>query len=394
MGDNFNLKAAAARVKAAHAQVRISGAHGKLNLSSSLEASRQHRENPTATTSRFNAGLNASWEADLWGRLSHRSLALSESTLAQKSDLDNARLSLAAQMARNWFQGIEASLQLDLTSTKVASFNHTLGIISERYHRGIGDALEVRLARENLASAKVGLHRQSRLRDSFIRSLETLAGAHPSANMMLPSLLPRLSTPVPAGIPAELINRRPDLISAHHRLRSSIETDLEAGKNLLPNLSFSANGGNISEDFRSLLNWEDLFWTLAANIGQPLFQGGRLKAEQTLARAGYEEALAHYTQAVLTAFQEVETALAAVPLLQQQWHAQKKATEESQASAALALERYRAGLTGITTLLDAQRRTFNAQSALLNVSLLKLLNRIDLNLALGGDFQQLRPKTP
>ncbi len=386
--DSFSLQAAAARVRAALQQAQISGAVRKPQISGAFDASRSHSGTPRdITNNQFTLSLNASWEADLWGRLSHRSRAAIEAANAQASELQAARLSLAANVARSWFGSIEAMLQRDLSRERVSNFEHTLDIISERYRQGIGDALDVRLARENLATARVSLLQRQRQLDSAVRTLQALSGRYPDGKQTIGDKLPDLTGPIPAGLPSQLLERRPDLVAARHRLESSLQNRLDRSRNYLPDIRLSTSGGNISEQLSRLLDWDQLFWNIAAKVTQPIFQGGHLKAERKLAQAQEEEAVANYAQAVLTAFQEVESLLAARPLLEQQWQAQAKATEEAHQSAELALEKYRSGLTGITTLLDAQRRWFLSQSALLSTQRAVIENRIDLHLALGGDFQ-------
>lgn len=390
---NFSLEAAAARVNAALAQAQIGGAVTRPNASLSLDAKRSHSAIPMASTSnQFSLSLNLGWEADLWGRLSHRARVSAENAEAQLAEYKAARLSLVANVARSWFSSIEARQQETLAQEQVENFERTLEIISERYRSGTGSALDVHLARENLASARVSLLVRQRQTDSSARALQTLSGSYPGGELLLPKQLPSLESPIPAGLPAELLSRRPDLVAAKHRLLASLNNRLEKQNNYLPTIRLNAGGGNLSGEFHKLLNWDQLFWSLAAQIVQPLYQGGGLKGERALASAQEQEALANYTAAVLTAFQEVETALAAQPLLLKQWQAQQLADEEARQSAELALEQYRAGLVDITTLLDSQRRAFNARSALLNAQLARLENRIDLHLALGGDFSMPPPK--
>jgi outer membrane protein TolC len=135
-----------------------------------------------------------------------------------------------------------------------------------------------------------------------------------------------------------------------------------------------------------LLDFDALVWRIAANLALPIFQGGRLDAERDLARAEVEEVLADYAQVVLVAFREVEVALTAERYLSRQESALRVAARESEEADVLALERYRSGLVGIITWLEARRRAFNAKSTLIAVSNLRLQNRIALYLALGGDF--------
>jgi outer membrane protein TolC len=203
--------------------------------------------------------------------------------------------------------------------------------------------------------------------------------------------LPAIETSVPAGLPAEILVRRPDVRSAALRLEASDERFSAARKNRLPGLTLTASGGASSGELGNLLNYDAIIWSIAADLAAPVFQGGRLQAEQDLARAENQEVLAGYAQTVLVAFREVEIALSAERTLARQEAALEVAVRESVEAEALALERYRAGLVDIITWLEARRRAFNARSSLLATSNSRLQNRIALYLALGGGFDATAP---
>ena len=169
---------------------------------------------------------------------------------------------------------------------------------------------------------------------------------------------------------------------------ASDERVSQAKKNRLPQIRLTTSGGSSTDEFKKLLDSDTLIWSIAGGLTAPLFQGGRLKANQELAMANANQALYQYAQTVLNAFREVETALAATPLLDKQQQALKTAVNEAQESERLAAEQYRAGLVDIVTWLEAQRQLFTARSNLLQIQNQQLQNRIDLHLALGGDFIQ------
>jgi NodT family efflux transporter outer membrane factor (OMF) lipoprotein len=215
-----------------------------------------------------------------------------------------------------------------------------------------------------------------------------LLGHYPSGELQISDQLPELKTTVPVGLPSQLLIRRPDLIAAEHRLTAAGERLQEAQKNRLPSIRLTGSGGVGSSALNELLNWDSLVWSLLAGVTQPVFEGGRLDADRALAKARHGEAWANYAQTVLVAFQEVETALAAEDRFVQQLEQLQRATDEANEAADLALSRYQNGLTDIITLLDAQRRAFDAKSALLRTQRERLDNRVALYLALGGEFSQ------
>ncbi len=385
---NPSAEAALARVAAGRARAVIAGAGELPSTTLNLRAARSQRNTNglELTGNTFDLNLGASWEVDLWQRLAARTHAAVADAAATEQDWRATRLLLAADVADAWYTAAESHLQLRLAAQRVSSFRDTLAVITERYREGLVEALDVRLARENLATAEAGLSARQRSLDAARRGLETLLGRYPAGTLAVLADLPEPRRAVPAGLPSALLERRPDILAASLRVEAAAARHTDASRNRLPGFSLTASGGTASDRLLDLLNWDHLVWSLAAGIVQPLFQGGRLKAEEALAHANDREALANYARTVLTAFREVETALAAEPLLTAQVASQGDAAQEASAAAALALERYRAGLTEIITLLDTQRRAFNTESTRIETRLRRLQNRIELYRALGGDF--------
>lgn len=390
---NFELRSAASRVAAARAQARIVGADRQPQLQLAGTASRSKRGTERNTqftddaTDRFELSGQLSWEADLWGRLSDQARAARTDLRAAKADYEAARLSLAANIARQWYNVVEARAQRRLAENTVASFEQSLDTIENRYRQGIADSLEVRLARNNLASARATMLQRRRQQHNLVRGLEILAGRYPAGALEQPATLPAVPDPVPAGLPDQLLERRPDLQAAESRLRAAGYRLSSEEKNRLPGVALTASAGTASDALRDVMDLDDFIWTLAANLTQPIFQGGRLEAQRDLAAARDHEALNDYAQTALTAFREVEDALDSEAWLTDQERAARTAAEEARAAEELALDQYRRGLTEIITLLESQRRRFNADSALIEVVNLRLQNRINLHLALGGGFE-------
>jgi outer membrane protein TolC len=222
--------------------------------------------------------------------------------------------------------------------------------------------------------------------DRALRQLELLLGRYPSARIKTGDELPTIKSAVPAGLPADLIARRPDLVAADRRLAAADRRLAQSRRALLPSISLTASTGRSSGELGDLLDGNFSVWNLIGNISQPLLQGGRLRAGVDLSQAGLDQALASYAQSALRAYAEVEQALAGEEFLTNQEKALKTATSEALAARTLAEERYAKGLSDLITLLDAQRRAFDAKSRLLSVQRMRLDGRIDLYLALGGGF--------
>jgi len=396
---NYNLQAAAARVEAAHASFQSANAGWKPTLNLSQNDSRTKTVfNPFAGTlqsryiNRFDLGVNLSWELDVWGRLRSQSRAALADLEAAETVYMSAYLSLAANTAGAWFNLVESELQVRLNEETLESFEANLQVVEESFRRGIPNrALDVRLTRANVESARSNLALRKRQRDAAKRALETILGRYPSAEMEVTSDLPSLENTVPTGLPSELLLRRPDILTAERQLAAATERLKASKRSLLPSIRLTSSAGTTSNELADLLDPERLAMSLAGSLSQPLYQGGRLRANIRLSDARVKEAMAQFSQRVLTAFQEVETLLAAESFLLEQETALRASTTESIEAETLAKEQYERGLVDIITVLESERRAFNARSSLLNLSNLRLQNRLDLYLALGGHFSEEWP---
>lgn len=392
---NFSLQAAASRVAAARARATAAGADLWPTAELEFSATRRRARSSSRVTVGNSFGLNGrvSWEPDLWQRLSASEKASASEASAAQADYRAAQLSLAAAIARSWFRLTEADLQLQLAQQTVASYRQSLQVVEEQYRRGLTSALDLRLARSALNNAEADLAERQQLLLGEKRQLEQLLGRYPAGKIVAGQQLPQLEGPVPAGLPAALLERRPDLQAENLRLQAAGLRSAAARRNRLPNFALTGSAGTASERLYRLLDWDYLVWSLAASLTQSLFDGGSKTAEQQLARAQYEQQLADYAEIALTAFGEVEAALSAESTLARQQQALRLAADEAKAGRLLAEQRYRQGLEGIITLQETQRRAFSARSSLLRSERLRLENRIDLHLALGGSLTaKLQPE--
>ena len=393
LAHNHDLSAAVARLDAAGVQARLAGAALAPTLSAELDALRQRQvfvglpiggQGLATTFSSYGVSLTASWELDVWGRVrAGQSAALGE-LAATAADLRGTQLSLAAQTARVWFALTEAQLQHDLAVSTVASFTETVARVQARFAQGTRPALDLRLALANLAQAEALREQRQELKERTLRQLELLLGRYPAGKATPGADLPEAAYPVPAGLPAELLRRRPDLVAAERRLAASDRRVAEATAALYPRIALTTTAGAASAELEDLVDSDFFVWNLVGNLSAPIFAGGRLRGEVALQEARLREAAAVYAQSVLRAFTEVETALAAEQALGRRVQQLAAAAEASGAAQRLAEERYEAGLTELVTVLEAQRRALEARVALLSVRRQKLDARIDLHLALGG----------
>jgi NodT family efflux transporter outer membrane factor (OMF) lipoprotein len=331
--------------------------------------------------------LDVSWEADIWGKLSARKQAAISDYEAAEADLWAARLSLVAQTSKAWFAVLEGLQQVELAERTVASYTTTAERIRGRYTSGLQSSLDLRLALSSLDGAEALLQQRQDQLGRGIRQLELLLGQYPAAAIQPAENLPDVPPMPPAGLPSELVSRRPDVIAAEKRMWAAGARWTEARKALYPSFSISGGIGTSTSDFHQVLNGDFFVWNIAGNILQPVFQGGRLRAQIELRDAQSREAAAVWANQVLRAFSEVESALAAERFLAGQESDLASALQQSTASWELAEDRYNSGLEPFVTVLESQRRSLEAESALLNVRRERLDARVDLHLALGGSFK-------
>ena len=392
MQHNFGILAAEARLDAALAGTIASSASIWPTLSASLNKNESRRssasgiqQTPVSKTYGLTGRFN--WEIDLWGKLRNGHRADLADAQGAVADFEAARLMIAGRAAKAWYNLIEAEQQLALAKKILEAFESSVRIVEEGFARGIGSALDVRLVRANLASAASTHEQRLRARDAAVRTMEIILGRYPSGAYQAADAWPTIKSEVPAGLPSELLLRRPDVMSAERDLAAAQQRKFEAKKAMLPSLDLTLTRGTSDTSADNLLDLDARrVWSRVWNISQPLFQGRRLKANAERAEANHRLAVANFTSVAITAFKEVEDALSEQGSFSRDYELQKVATEESVAAEVLAWERYESGLADITTALDAVRRSIAAQRSLIQITNQRIQSRIDLYLALGGGF--------
>lgn len=384
---NHSLKAAAAAFREARESSIIVRARSLPSVGLSGNAS---LSDAPAVERSENYGMNlaASWEPDLWGRLRNLSNAASAEEKAALEDYRGARLSLAANTAKTWCNLISAEQELALARETLDSFEKNLRFI-ERNYKGTGEgALDIQFGRTNVSSARRAVESRMLERDDAARSLELLLGRYPAGKSTSPRNLPQLKQNVPAGLPADLIDRRPDLAAARARLFASAQRADAARKALLPSFSITGSGGASTARLTDLLDTDRLVGILAGRFTQILSEGGAVSAEARAALERNEIQLRNYAQTALEAFREVEATLAADRSLALQETFLTSELEQAALAEKQAERNYSEGINpNILSVLEAQRRANNARASMIRLRNQRIQNRIDLHLALGGDFQ-------
>lgn len=383
LANNYDLKAAAARVLAAKEQAVIEGS-GRWPQLAFAPGYQRGREPAGEQRDNFTALFGFGWELDVWGRIQAVRQSAQQEASATAADYQFARLSLSARTAQTYFELAEARLQAEVAEQSVRDRGVIVELIRGRFNKGLTRGLDLRLALTDLANAEAQLANARNRTQVFARRLDVLLGRYPGAWLIDNANFAELPPPIAAGLPAELLNRRPDIVAAFERLRAADSRLESAHKALLPRITLTANGGTRSPALTELIDPRAAAWNVAMGLVQPLFTGDRLQAQIRLNQAEVDAATNIYKSTALNAFREVEQALAAETWLRTEEKALRQAVEQTRASRKLAVYSYQQGLIEILTLLDSYRSTLNAQSAHLVARRQLLTNRIDLYLALGG----------
>ena len=390
---NLDLATAASRLLQADAQLRQSGAALLPQLGAGVSANRSdnRRSDGNGDTGRdiYSATLNASYEVDFWGR--NRALVDSARAGVQASrfDRDTLALSIDASVASTWFQLLENQRRLTLARDSLDIAERVLELVEARYRYGAADSLEVSQQRTLVAQLQAALPGLEQSGLQLRNSLALLLGASPDAKLPVPGSLETISPPeIGAGLPIDLLTRRPDIRASEARLVAA-NADLTAARAaLLPGIQLTGQYGAQSLALSGLLNSPATAWSLAAGLTQPIFQGGRLRAQVDLSEARQEELLIDYRRTVLSALGDVDTALGALQQARIRHSYLQQANREAELAFNLAETRYRAGAITLQTLLDTQRTWYQTQDSLAQQRSSWLQATVDLYRALGGGWSE------
>lgn len=387
LATNADLEQAAARVDLFAALARRAGAELLPELDLALAAGRGDENVGLGEVTRLEGRFVASWEPDLWGRLSAEKRASELDLEAAREDYLFARHALAAQTARAWFLLAAAYMRQGIDAQSLEQRERVERITRARYDAGEATPLDVDVTVGQSANARQLLELSRGLTSVAVLGLETLLGRYPSGELADEPLLPEISAPPPVGLPSELLERRPDVEAAQRALAATFARVDEAEAARLPRLALTASGGRASDDLHDLLDPSNAIWNLGANLFAPLLDAGRRQADVEAARALRRAALAQYIAVARRAFFEVEGALTAEDALRRRAHELDEAVDRLARARASGEERYFQGETQLLDLDQIHIQLYQAQRDLVETRLALALQRVDLHLALGGSFE-------
>ena len=385
---SLDIAAAEARIRQSEATARMVGAELWPNLGAQLDTRRSARlgGNVELADNTLGAGLAASYELDLWGRLrANRDGALA-SLQASAFDRDAVQLTVSAAVASTWLQSVALQERSAIGQRNLASAERLLTLVETRARTGAATSLEVARQQGLVATQRRALASVRQQAEDARTALQVLLGQtqvlETTSNRFATLSLPAIG----AGLPSELLTRRPDIARAEAQLESADANVLSARAALLPSLNLDVGLSSGGNTLRRV--FESPVYALAAALTAPIFNAGHLAAGRELAEARREELLANYRQNIVTAFGEVETALNATTRLDEQLAAQAEELAQAERALALAESRYRAGAETPIVLLDTQRTLYTTQDAAVQLKLARLQAAVSLYRALGGGWSR------
>jgi NodT family efflux transporter outer membrane factor (OMF) lipoprotein len=335
----------------------------------------------------FSLPFDASWELDLWGRVRNQVRANAFAAQASAADLANVRLSSQAELAADYYQlrGQDALKQL-LNSTVIA-YQQSLSLTQSRFKAGLDSEEAVAQAEALLRAAEAQDTNLGILRAQFEHAIAVLVGQPPSTFSLAFNALEASPPPIPAGLPSELLERRPD-IAAMERTMAQANAQIGVAKAAyFPTVTLSATAGFGNSSFINWATWPSRFWSVGPALAQTIFDAGLRRATARQYEATYDQAVANYRQTVLTAFQQVEDSLAALRILTQVIEEQDAAVHAAQRNLRVATVRYQAGIDPYLNVITAQTILLNDEQAAVNYRIQHMVSSVQLIKALGGGWQ-------
>jgi NodT family efflux transporter outer membrane factor (OMF) lipoprotein len=384
--NNRNLQAAAANVERSWALAGQAGA--ALSPVVSLNSSGgRNGALEGGSLEAYSVGLQASWEADIWGRIRAGNQAAAMSAQAAEADYVYSQYSLAAAVARAYFLAIEAGLQVGVAQNNLETLGETDRIVGVQKEFGLATSQDVALSKSDLARTRASLTAAQGAQRDALRALEVLLGRYPAAELELRTALPDVPPQPSPGIPSSLLERRPDIVAAERNVAAAFNSLDQAKAARMPTVNLTGSLGGSSADLSNLLNPTNVAWQAATSLVAPLIDGGLREAQVRQASAEQQQAIAAYGQAALDAFQEVESGLDQNVVLRERSQSLRIAADEANKALRIAQLRYNEGETDLLDVLTIQQRVFSSDADLVSIERARLDEWVGLNLALGGDWE-------
>lgn len=395
--NNRDMRIAALNVDAFRAQYRIQRSARFPSVDAGGGANRQRipgNMNPAGNDSTINSQYSAdlgitAWELDLFGRLgSLRDQAL-ETYFASEQAQRSTQLSLIASVATAWLSLQADQEALQLVRDTLATYEDSLRLVERSYDAGVASLLEVQQARTSTSSARASLAQFERQSAQSRNALNLLLGGEPDIDISTPVPLKHFKfAELPVGLPADLLQRRPDILQAEYELKAANANIGAARAAFFPSISLTATAGSLSPDLSGLFDSGSGSWLFKPSINLPIFNAGRLRANLDYSEIQKDIRVASYEKAIQTAFQEVADGLSNRMTYKQQLIAHDELVQSGEEYYTLADRRFIEGIDNQLTRLDAQRLLFDAQQQRISTHFAQLASEINLYKALGGGYTE------
>jgi len=391
---NQNLKAAAAQYTQARALLRYYRADYYPTIDGGASATRNRISNnrpPQLSTdgvtySDFQIPLELSYEVDVWGRVRKTVESQRGQAQASAADLATVNLSMHAQLALFYFEARSLDAEEQLLNSTVSQYEQALQLTESRFKGGIASEVEVQQANTQLETTRAEAIDVGVLRAQYEHAIATLIGKPASSFSLSPLPLTAPPPSIPAQLPSELLERRPDIAAAERRMAAANAQIGVAKAAYYPNITLGATGGFESGVITTLISGPSILWSVGPSAVMPIFDAGRRRANLDQAIAAYDETVANYRQTVLTGFQQVEDNLAALRILEKEADTQQLAVIASEKSLQLSLTRYRGGIMSYLEVTTAQSAALGDEVTAVNILGRRMTSAVLLIQALGGGW--------
>lgn len=391
---NLDIAVAVARIVQADANSRVAGAALLPTVDFNGDATRSRSSQTTSSGStggserdNLNASLTASYEIDFWGKNRASLRAYEETAIASRFDREVVALSTVATTANSYFQVLAAQDRLRVARNNYESAQRILGLIQQRVNAGTASALELSQQESTVATQRAAIPPLEQTLAQYRNALAVLLARSPEHVRIRGGSLDSLSVPrVTPGLPSELLTQRPDIREAEANLAAANANVYNARAQLLPSITLTGEGGYQSAVLKTLLRPESMFYSAAASLTQPIFEGGRLLGNIDLQKGKQDELLQTYRKTVITAFSDVETALTGLRNARETERLQRDVVSASRRAFDISEQRLREGTIDLVTVLQTQQTLYSAQDTLVQNRLSTMQAVVSLYQALGGGW--------
>lgn len=395
--NNQDLVIAMANVDKARALARVEAGNllPHADLNPSFERSRSSANassfgESSQTVNSFKIPLDLSYEIDIWGRVRRAFTAGKAQAQAEAAAYGTVFLTLTADVARDYFEIGAVDAEIEALQGAVDLRQKAVEMLKARFQEGINSELTFYQAQTQLSQAQADLVDARRRRENLVNALAVLCGQNASQfSLPSPGKLKTEVPQIPSGIPSDILENRPDIMEAQKLVDAESEKLGIAETAYFPLIKLTGSAGYSSIDSGNLLDWESRVWSIGPSVSIPIFNGGKLKAEEKAQKAQYEKTMAEYKKRVLTAFGEVENALADVKMRGEQLQAQNELVAASRQAAAISIQRYKEGLVTFLEVIDAERSRLEVERDAIQTQSQVLISTVYLIKALGGNWPRL-----